>query len=352
MHQKKNIQTLSVLEILCKGGEFSPAEILQNTLLSKDELLLYLQRLQQQQFPGLSFTEQQIMVREPVELLNVVAINGYLKESDLPIHLQLFEEINSTNEYLLTAELPSSSLNICAAEWQTDGRGRLGRRWFMPMASHLSFSFSRQLSHINPALNLLSLAAGVCVLDVLKAAGFHQLRLKWPNDIVVEDDNNLIKTGGILVETRTSSLTGIKWVIGVGLNMSDTRNFGEALMQTIAQPVMGLNQLMGKKSKKLSRNQLLAEIINHWAELEQKVLHEPDQIIQRWRDYDMLTGKCVEVTPASGSPYFGIARGIDNEGHLLVQRHQHNNRAINMERLEKLSSGEVKVRVKKHEALR
>lgn len=346
MHLMKEPTNKTVLDIICRGGQFSLDELSQRTFQSKNELIGYLKMLKQQKFPGLHFTEQIVVLAEPIELLNEATISEQIGAMISAIDIKLFEAVTSTNEYLLNTELSSSSLHICAAEWQSHGRGRLGRNWFMPMASHLSFSFSRQLTHINPTLNLLSLAAGVCVVDVLVEAGFHQLRLKWPNDIVVEDGEHMLKLGGVLVETRTRSLSAIKWVVGIGLNVTDTRNFDETLIESIGQPVMGLQQLKRANNQTLSRNGLLAEIIKHWLMLEVKLTQEPEWIIKKWREYDMLLDKRVEVFPASGDSYEGIAKGIDLEGHLLIQRIDQKIGEKCVQPFERLSSGEVKVRIR------
>ncbi len=341
----KDPRPQSILDIICKGGQFGVDEMAQQTQRSRDEIISCFQRLQQQKFPGFCFTDEKAIVTDPVELLKETTLATQLEASGQPeqmMQIKVFEEINSTNDYLLNQQLDYDTLQICAAEWQNRGRGRSGRDWQMPIASHLGFSFARQLPRISPTLNLLSLAAGVCVIQVLRAAGFYQVRLKWPNDIVIANPSGLLKTGGILVETRTRSQTGIKWVVGIGLNIANTLNFAES----VGQPAIGLQQLKRKdNNKNLSRNKLLAEIIKYWFVVEARLINEPQWVIQKWRLYDMLSDQNIQVIPAAGRPFAGIAKGINAEGHLLVQPVNCNNQPLDADSLVPLSSGEVKVRV-------
>ncbi len=134
------------------------------------------------------------------------------------LHLRRTTSTNDRARELAIAGAPHGTL-VTASE-QTAGRGRMGRSWSAPAGSSLLMSLVlRPAPHDSepppkpwppPQLPLL---AGVAVCDV---AG-PQARVKWPNDVVVQDGPNLRKLAGILTEARPQA----GWaVLGIGLNVA------------------------------------------------------------------------------------------------------------------------------------
>src|SRR5512134_3558368 len=124
------------------------------------------------------------------------------------VELRVLERCTSTNDLLLKAR-PEKPV-LVAAEEQSAGRGRRGRRWHSAPGAGITFSLGRRVRRPVRELAALSLVAGVAVARALHALGMTAVRLKWPNDLVTGD----AKLGGILVETRN----GGQAVIGIGLN--------------------------------------------------------------------------------------------------------------------------------------
>src|SRR4029079_11680590 len=100
----------------------------------------------------------------------------------------------------------------------TAGRGRSGGGW-PSQAGNLFASFVVTIDCPPAMAAQLSLVAGVAVIDALRDAGdVPGLRLKWPNDILVDK----AKTGVILVEsTSRPGRKGTVAVVGIGLNLAD-----------------------------------------------------------------------------------------------------------------------------------
>src|SRR5687767_15626760 len=111
------------------------------------------------------------------------------------VEVRVVERCTSTNDLLSRENNPV----LLAAEEQTAGRGRRGRRWHSPPGAGVTFSLGRRVRRPVRELAALSLVAGVAATRALHALGVHAARLKWPNDLVVVDG---AKLGGILVETR------------------------------------------------------------------------------------------------------------------------------------------------------
>ncbi len=134
------------------------------------------------------------------------------------LHLRRTTSTNDRARELAIAGALHGTL-VTASE-QTAGRGRMGRTWSAPPGSSLLMSLV--LRPRSPSSELptepwppsqLPLLAGVAVCDVVGP----QARVKWPNDVVIEDGPNLRKVAGILTEARPQA----GWaVLGIGLNVA------------------------------------------------------------------------------------------------------------------------------------
>jgi BirA family biotin operon repressor/biotin-[acetyl-CoA-carboxylase] ligase len=110
------------------------------------------------------------------------------------------------------------SLLVLALE-QTGGRGRRGRTWSSPAgcgvyASRVLHSASLASLQRLPLLTGVGLAAGLAEATDLP------VRLKWPNDLVVEVAGRRRKLGGVLIETWSGASGELSACIGFGINLS------------------------------------------------------------------------------------------------------------------------------------
>ena len=130
------------------------------------------------------------------------------------------DEIDSTNtELMRRARAGSHAPVLLVAERQTAGRGRLGRPWqsAQDAAQPASLTFSLGLPLAPKDWSGLSLAVGVSVAESLDPTASAGVRLKWPNDLWV-DDRKLV---GILIETAVPQGDAAQRyvVIGIGINV-------------------------------------------------------------------------------------------------------------------------------------
>lgn len=115
------------------------------------------------------------------------------------------------------------------AQAQTRGRGRQGRTW---EGGTPGANLILSLATLPPPRNLtwLPLAAGVAAVEAVRAvcAGIakpgtlENLRLKWPNDVLLDAPQGSAKLGGILCETRFGGDRATGAVIGIGLNLAES----------------------------------------------------------------------------------------------------------------------------------
>lgn len=107
---------------------------------------------------------------------------------------------------------PSGTLII--ANEQTAGRGREGKSWQSSPGAGLWFTIIERPRDVS-GLGVLSLRIGLVAAEALDRFASEPIRLKWPNDLYVEES----KLGGILVEARWRE-SAVEWVaIGMGVNV-------------------------------------------------------------------------------------------------------------------------------------
>lgn len=236
--------------------------------------------------------------------------------------------VDSTNTQLTSRDPPVPGIaEVLLAEVQTAGRGRRGRSWLAPPGGAVCLSLAWTFPEMPRDVGALSLAIGVCVLRALKAASVENVRLKWPNDVLIDDR----KLGGILIELRAESAGPVSVVVGIGLNVA----LGEALLEEIAKTGLRATDLASTAVPGLSRNAIAAALIEHCVrgltEFEREGLRP---FVEEWRRADALRGRDVTVHAAEDGAR-GLARGIDLSGALLVETPQG---------LRKFIGGEVSVR--------
>jgi len=220
--------------------------------------------------------------------------------------------VGSTNTILMErAHPPAGSGEALLAEYQTAGRGRRGRSWVAPPGGAICLSLSWVFREVPRGLGALGLVIGVCALRMLTRVGVQQLRLKWPNDLLLDER----KLGGILIELRAESAGPACVVIGVGLNVA----LGAALLDEIARTGLAAVDLTTVARAAISRNSLAAGLISSC--VEGLLEFERDGLkpfVREWTQADALRGRPVTVSASDGAAK-GVARGIDLDGALLVE---------------------------------
>lgn len=214
------------------------------------------------------------------------------------LHLRSTTSTNDRARELAIAGVPHGTL-VTAAE-QTAGRGRQGRSWAAPAGSSLLMSLV-----LRDAPSPLPLLAAVAVCDV---AG-PQARVKWPNDIVIEEhgatgkaENTLRKLAGILVEGRPQE----GWaVLGIGLNVA-----------------VGLKDLppelrMSAATLGLAPDAIEPTLSSLLAALERRLCTPTTTTLDAWRTLDALRGRSVSWVERD-EQRTGHAAGIDDSGRLIV----------------------------------
>jgi len=246
---------------------------------------------------------------QPLDLLQRQAIlDAMPAQARKGVHsLEVLWSVDSTNSELLRRSTSVVGASVLLAERQTGGRGRRGRQWASPLAANLYLSVARSFSGGLARLGGLGLVAGVAAGEALHQAGFGQVQLKWPNDLVVAER----KLGGLLVEGSGENAGPARAVLGLGLNVRMPASAAAA----IDQP---WTELAALPASTPSRNALAAVLLAHLLPaLERFDVDGLAPFLPRYARLDALRGRLVDVSTHTG-PMAGTCTGIAEDGALCL----------------------------------
>ncbi|HEX3847560.1 MAG TPA: biotin--[acetyl-CoA-carboxylase] ligase [Steroidobacteraceae bacterium] len=226
--------------------------------------------------------------------------------------MELLFEVDSTNTRLFQAPAPPpNSADACITELQHAGRGRRGRRWVAPFGGSLAMSVGFTFADAPRGLSALSLAVGVAVARALERAGARDLALKWPNDIWLGER----KAGGVLIELKAEASGPVHVVIGVGLNVSLREGHRGEIERGGARVAAVADACRVAPSRNAIAGAVLDELLTMLGQFGQGGFAA---FRGGWDALDALEGRAVQVVLAD-SAISGIARGVDEDGALLVE---------------------------------
>ncbi len=243
--------------------------------------------------------------------LRLHEITGDRVYQRLGIKLHYFSEIDSTNKQARElAEKGALEGEIVIAEQQTRGRGRLGRNWVSPpfLNLYLSVILRPKLPPAHAAQ--VTLMAAVALADTVAGFTPDTPAIKWPNDILLRGK----KLAGILTESSITAERVNYVILGIGVNL----NYPHALMpEAIRERATSLMECAGKT---VSREAFLGRLI-HDLDRCYGILGEAgfDAIAPQWEAYFNFRGERVRVE-GGGEALAGIAKGIDRDGALIIER--------------------------------
>lgn len=194
--------------------------------------------------------------------------------------------MGSTNEVALgLAREGAPEGLVVVADVQRAGRGRRGRTWEAPAGTNLLCTVLLR----PPVLSHLVVAAvALAARDAARAVAGVEAGLKWPNDLVVDDD----KLAGVLAETEAGAVA-----VGIGMNVGWAPP-GAARLGDAVRPADVLEALL--------------EALAGW-------YHQAGEadVARAYRQACVTIGRPVRVELAEET-FAGVAADVDHEGHLLV----------------------------------
>ena len=268
----------------------------------------------------------------PWQCLDAVEISRCLGDCAARFQIEVIQQAASSNSELLQRAVRGAPAgNVLAVELQTAGRGRIGRVWHSGLGNALTFSLLWRFECGLNGLSGLSLAVGVAILRALRRFEAAGVGLKWPNDILAEHGNSMVrgKLGGVLIEAQGDMYGPSAVVIGIGINCS----LPTVLERAITQPAVSLKQLCVKPP---TRDQLLAAVLQELAAVLDEFARDGFAALRgEWERYHAQQDLPIQLQMPDGSLVKGIARGVGDNGELRLETAQG---------MRQFNSGEVGVR--------
>ena len=257
--------------------------------------------------------------------LNQEKIVSLLKvNKNLKVNLEIFDQIDSTNSYLLKKEQSINTFNICVSEMQTKGKGRSGKVWESPKNNNIYLSIGTLLNENIAELDGFSILIALNVCKALKNIYKIKAKIKWPNDLYLKGK----KFGGILIETKVVK-NKLSLVVGIGLNVFMKSN------EFINQEWTSLH--IENPLLKINRDLLISEIISEVSKDLPIFLKKGFKFYKKdFEKLNILKNKKVIVSNYSSSNCIALDVNDDGSLNLLVD-----------EIKRKVSSGEVSLKIQK-----
>jgi BirA family biotin operon repressor/biotin-[acetyl-CoA-carboxylase] ligase len=223
------------------------------------------------------------------------------------IYLGVTDSTNLQAKALAAGDSPEGT--VVVADTQTGGRGRMGRTWVSPPGENLYFSLilrPRVPSVRVPQLTLLVAAAIHRALSAI--AGDLQAKIKWPNDILLNDK----KLCGVLCEMQSEPDYTHFVVVGIGINVNQSE---------LPAELLGIaTSLFLETGRLFSRAEILAAILNHFEPLYETWMSEEDLtfILPYLEEHALLQSRMVSIEQFNRT-INGRVSGIARGGELIIE---------------------------------
>jgi BirA family transcriptional regulator, biotin operon repressor / biotin---[acetyl-CoA-carboxylase] ligase len=233
---------------------------------------------------------------------------------------QRFDVVGSTND-VVRDWLADGTPEVCLviADEQTAGRGREGRSWVAPAGAGLLLSLGFRPSWLAPEqVWRLAAVVSLAMADAAEeVAGLPErtIRLKWPNDLVLEPPGaGVRKLAGVLGETTGLGTRDPRAIIGVGLNVDWP---AAAFPPELADTMTSLRE--ASRGRAVDPIALAAAFTER---LRGRVgsLRGGRFDAAAWAGRQLTTGRAIRIDQPDGAAWTGLAVGVDpTTGALIVE---------------------------------
>lgn len=244
------------------------------------------------------------------------------------VKLHVFAQLESTSVWLRERadellqdaktgsplERRKDAAQLCAVDWQCAGIARRGRNW-QTRPGNITFSILTQTHRQAKDLMGLSLVTGVAIASCLREEYGLNMRLKWPNDVLI----NNAKVGGILTEILSDNVAGQTdqrqlLLTGIGINVLHDN---EVLKLGIGGTSLAA---CGVELKSQQRDALIGKLAASVLSAHQLFFQAGWlPFTEKWMSYDWLLDREVSIDSDSSTEH-AVARGVNEHGALLIER--------------------------------
>ncbi len=301
----------AVLTELERTNDYVSGEQLSEILgVSRTAVWKQIQSLREQGYEIEAQTRIGYRLLKRPDLLLPAEIASGLNTAFLGQEVVYYPEVDSTNEIARRlAQQGAAEGTLVVAERQTKGKGRLGRAWISPEGEGLWFSFILRPNLLPPEAPRATLVAAVAVAQALRRETGLSIRIKWPNDLLLEGK----KITGILTEMN-SEIGRINYlVVGIGINVN--LDF-ETIPPEISATATSLSAYLKQPVSRLVLLQRCLEELEKYYELWQKGAFP--EILKEWRQLSATLGNQVQIKMLDDT-IEGFAEEVELDGSLRLR---------------------------------
>lgn len=227
---------------------------------------------------------------------------------------QHIESLVSTNETLwdLSEKVELQGFHTVSADYQLKGRGQDQTTWESDFGKNMLFT-TMVFPNFLMASDAFQISRWISlsIVDYLKTKGITRIKIKWPNDIYVDDK----KIAGILIQNGIQGSYLSKSMFGIGLNLNQEKFLSDA-----PNPVSLLHLKPGKYDVLLEMHALLEVLQFNYSLLKnhpQKIKDDYHYLLyqlEEWKSYQTLIGTI--EGKITGVDEFGRLELLDLSNHL------------------------------------
>jgi BirA family biotin operon repressor/biotin-[acetyl-CoA-carboxylase] ligase len=216
----------------------------------------------------------------------------------------------STNDDAIhLARLGAPEGTLVLTDYQTNGKGRFGRRWMAAPKSCILMSLILRPTISPERFGLITVVASVSTAVMISRTTGMKAQIKWPNDVMVKGR----KVAGILVEAGYDLEGSPFSVLGMGINVNVPK---EGFPGEIRSKAISLSELTGGYLDRFELiDMFLSEFEPRYRELNSGTW---DSILSEYRLLSWTLGKPVNVL-ANGERMCGLALDVGDYGELILR---------------------------------
>ncbi len=300
-----------VLQLLRSSNDYvSGQQICESFGISRTAVWKIINQLKEEGYEIEAVQNKGYFLSSAPDVLSLSELESRMKTKMAGSHLLYFDEIGSTNiEAKKQAENGAPSGLLVVADKQNQGRGRRGRSWESPAGMNIFMTIMLRPSFAPDKASMVTLVMAVSTAQAIADVTQLPVRIKWPNDIVV----NKKKVVGILTELTAETDYIQHLVCGVGINVNQT-DFPEDIAATATS-------LYLESGRKTNRAELIEKTMEHFEDNYEVFCRTEDMSGLIGIYNDLLVNKEVQVRVLDPKgEYDGISHGITKMGELIVER--------------------------------
>lgn len=320
----KPIKDEVLRQLLDSSEAISGSTLARNLGVSRNAVWKAIESLRAEGYDIQAATNRGYTLAAGADVLNRVEIARWLKEGEIGTPMEIYDEIDSTNNRAKQLAMQGAAHGtVVLARQQTVGRGRFGRKFFSPENSGVYISFVLRPSLPAERAVMITSMAAVAVARAMERVADVKASIKWVNDVYLGTK----KACGILCEAGLDFESGqMQYVVaGIGVNVG-RMDFPPELREIATS-------ISNECGRDISRSRFCAELINEMNALYPQL--ESGAFMAESRARSNVIGRDIVVLRGE-ERYPATAVDIDDRGNLLVRR-EDGSEAV-------LQSGEISVR--------